>query len=193
MTPPAPTLRSVVVFCTTAIAFAICFLMLRDAIGGGSPWLGLLLMFYFMGLAKVGEPLFVLRMPRFLRAVRAWEATGTAYRRWGIERFGRMLRVPPLRFLNASVYLANGSRDLRSLHRQAVSAEATHFWAAILFMPYIGFVWMQGREGVAAFFLLVQMLFNVYPILHLRLLRGRLEAMRARRSVVMQGRVHSAT
>ncbi|GAB3094245.1 glycosyl-4,4'-diaponeurosporenoate acyltransferase CrtO family protein [Lysobacter terrae] len=192
MIPPPPILRSAVVFCVTAIVFAICFLMLGSVIGGDSPWLGLLLMFYFMGLAKVGEPLFVLRMPQFLREVRAWEATGTVYRRWGVERFGWVLRLPPLRFLNASVHLANGQRDLSSLYRHAASSEATHFWAALLFMPYIAFVWTQGRGGVAAFFLLIQVLFNVYPILHLRLLRGRLAAMRARRGVRAQGRVHFA-
>jgi hypothetical protein len=189
MIPPAPTLRSAVVFCATALALAISFLMLRDAIGGGSPWLGLLLMFYFLGLAKVGEPLFVLRLPESLREVRAWELAGSAYRRWGVAGFGRLLRDSPLRFLNTSVYLANARRDLHALYRQAASAEATHFWGALLFTPYIAFVWMQGQKGIAAFFLLVQVLFNVYPILHLRLLRGRLDAMRARRSAAGAGRV----
>lgn len=180
MIPFTPTLRSAVVFCVTAVAFAVCFLMLRDVVGSESPWLGLLLMFYFMGLAKVGEPLFVLPIPGFIRDVRAWEVTGTVYRRLGVLRFGQWLREPPLRFLNASVYLASGHRDLRSLYRQAASAEATHFWAALLFTPYIAFVWAQGHRGVATLFLLVQVLFNVYPILHLRLLRGRLDGMRAR-------------
>jgi hypothetical protein len=178
---PAPTLRSAVVFCVVAVAFAICFLRLREVVGNDSPWLGLLLMFYFMGLAKVGEPLFVLRLPRFLRDVRAWETRGARYRRLGVQRFGQLLRNSPFRFFNASLYLASRRRDLRSLYRQAATAEATHFWAALLFSPYIAFVWMQGHGRIAAFFLLVQMLFNVYPILHLRLLRGRLDAMPAGR------------
>lgn len=175
MITPTPTLRSAIVFCATGIAFAVCFVMLRDVTGSDSPWLGLLLMFYFMGLAKVGEPLFVLRMPVFLRDVRAWEVTGTLYPRLGVPGFGQWLRKPPLRYLNASVYLAGGQRDLRSLYRQAASAEATHFWAALLFTPYIVFVWVQGHRGVATLFLLIQVLFNVYPILHLRRLRGRLD------------------
>jgi hypothetical protein len=163
------------VFCAVAIAFAVCFAMLRQVLGGDSPWLGLLLMFYFMGLAKVGEPLFVLRMPKFLRGVRTWESLGFAYRRLGVQRFGRMLRETPLRFLNASVYRRD--RDLQSLYRQAASAEATHFWAAVLFTPYIAFVCVRGHLGAGAFFLLVQVLFNIYPILHLRLLRGRLDTL----------------
>lgn len=180
MIAPTPTLRSAVVFCATAVAFAVCFVMLRDVVGSDSPWLGLLLMFYFMGLAKVGEPLFVLRVPGFVRDVRTWEVTGTLYQRLGVRRFGQWLREPLLRYLNASVYLAGGPRDLQSLRQQAASAEATHFWAALLFTPYIAFVWAQGHRGVATLFLLIQVLFNVYPILHLRLLRGRLDGMCAR-------------
>jgi hypothetical protein len=155
--------------------------MLREVIGGESPWLGMLLMFYFMGLAKLGEPLFVLRMPGFLRDVRAWEARGVAYRRIGVQRFGQLLRASPHRFLNAETYLGRGRRNLQTLYRHAASSEAAHFWGALLFTPYIALAWAQGRRDVAALFLLVQVLVNVYPILHLRLLRGRLDVTFAKR------------
>lgn len=179
--PPVPTLLRSVVFCATTIAFATSFLMLREVIGGKSPWLGLLLMFYFVGLAKLGEPLFLLRMPRSIRDVRAWEAMGTAYQRLGVQRFGQLLRASPNRVMNSSVYLVSGQRDLRSLYKYAASSEAIHFWAALLFTPYIAFVWAQGQYGVSALFLLIHVLFNVYPMLHLRLLRGRLDALFAKR------------
>ena len=179
--PSVQTLRSAALFFGVAIAFCVCFVMLRAATGGESPWLGLLLMFYFMGLAKLGEPLFVLRMPGFIRDVRAWEAMGAAYERLGVQRFGQLVRRSPLRFLNASVYLAGRQRDLRLLYRQAASAEATHFWAAVLFTPCIAFVWAQGQRGIATLFLVVQVLVNVYPILHLRILRERLARIHARR------------
>lgn len=172
-------LRHVAVFCTVAIAFGVCFGMLRAVIGGDSPWLGLLLMFYFMGLAKVGEPLFMLRMPEFIRDVRDWEVRGSFYGRLGVRRFGQLLRGSPLRFLNTSVYCQR--QDVQSLYRQAASAEATHFWAALLFMPYIAFVSARGHKGAAACFLLIQLLFNVYPILHLRLVRGRLDVLIGKR------------
>jgi hypothetical protein len=171
-------LRSAVAFGATAIVFAISFVLLRDEVGSESPWLGLLLMLYFMGLAKIGEPLFVLRMPTFIREVRAWEMGGT-YQRFGVQRFGQLLRESPLRFLNTSVY--RGNQDLRSLYRHVAFAEAAHFWAALLFTPYIAFVWARVHGGVAALFLLIQVLFNVYPILHLRLVRGRLGALLVKR------------
>lgn len=177
--PPAATIGKAAVFCATAAAFAVCFVMIRAELGSESPWLGLLLMFYFMGLARVGEPLFVLPVPKSIREVRAWEMTGVAYQRLGVLRFGQLLRESPLRLLNTSVY--RGQQDLRSLYRQAASAEAIHFWAAVLFTPYIAFVWARGHRGIATLFLLIQMLFNVYPMLNLRLVRARLDAVCAKR------------
>lgn len=159
-----------------AIFFAACFTMLARVIGFGSPWLGLLLMFYFMGLAKFAEPLFVLRMPGALRAVARDLPDSPWYRRLGVRVFGRLLRDTPLRYLNNTVYRAAGRRSLAALQRQAESAEATHFWAAVLFTPYIVYVGTRGHPVVAAFFVVVRIAFNVYPILHLRIVRARLEA-----------------
>jgi hypothetical protein len=83
--------------------------------------------------------------------------------------------------MNRGVYLARGQRDLRALYWYAASSEANHFWAALLFTPYIAFVWARGEKGAATLFLFIQVLFNVYPMLHLRLLRGRLDAVFAKR------------
>jgi hypothetical protein len=175
------TLRSTIALVATAIGFGICFFMLQSAIGPASPWLGLLLMFYFMGLAKIAQPLFRLRIPRTLRAVRAWERSRPTYGRLGVDGFGNVLRKTPLRYLNSSVYLAGRPRDLGAFYRQVESAEAIHFWAMVLFTPYIAFIWLQRQVVVATLFVLIQLLFNVYLILHLRTLRGRLEALFARR------------
>ena len=168
-------LRNVIVALGTALVFAVSFVMLARVIGFASPWLALLLMFYFMGLAKVAEPIFVLRVPATLGRVRRWEQSGSIYRQLGVHLFGRLLRDTPLRFLNTKVYLSSGTKDLRSLYRQSICIEATHFWAAVLFMPYIGYLFLSAQSRIAIFFLVIQVLINVYPILHLRLLRGRLD------------------
>jgi hypothetical protein len=167
--------RSAIVLVATVIGFGVSFVMLERVIGASSPWLGLLLMFYFLGLAKVAEPLYKLRLPGFLRALRPWERDGAVYRRLGVMAFGKLLRETPLRILNRAVYLTHGPRDLTRVFRLTESAEAAHFWAAVLFTPYIGYVWSRGHARVAAVFLLVQLSFNVYPILHLRIVRGRLD------------------
>jgi hypothetical protein len=167
-------------FITTALVLGACSWMVKDFLGWKSPWLGLLVMLNFMGLAKVGEPLFVLRLPLALRAVRAWEREDAAYGRLGVRHFGRLLRDTPLRYLNTSVYLSKDRRDLAFLYRHAASAEATHFWAAVAFTPYIVWVFVTGHIAIGLLFVAIQMLFHLYPVLHLRMLRGRLDRTSAR-------------
>src|SRR5882762_3345936 len=158
-----------------ALVFGASFDLLRRVIGITSPWLVLLLMFYFLGLAKVAEPLFMLRMPKALRPLRPWESRGHVYRRLRVLGFGRLLRQPPLRFLNAAVYIDGRRSDPLHVRLHAESAEATHFWAAVLFVPYIALAGLSGRWKVVAWFSLAQVLVNVYPLLHLRYARGRLD------------------
>ena len=177
-----PNMRSVLLVVGTAIGFVVSLYVLALVIGFASPWLALLLMFDFMGIAKVAEPIFVLSMPAALRSVRPWEGPASIYRRLGVHQFGRLLRESPLRHLNASVYASSAPRELRALYRRVGSAEATHFWAAVLFTPYIGFLYIDGKASVASFFLLIQVLFNVYPILHLRSVRQRLDEILTRQS-----------
>jgi hypothetical protein len=162
-----------------AAAFVVCFAMLARVIGPGSPWLGLLLMFYFMGLAKVAEPLFMLRLPRVVRAVDPTRVGEGPYRWLGVRGFGALVRNTPLRYFNRSVYRLGGRRSLAEVSRQAESSEAIHFWAAVLFTPYIAYVASRGFIAETAVFLLVQVLVNVYPILHLRIVRARLGAVTA--------------
>lgn len=157
-----------------AIFFAACLYMLADVIGFSSPWLGLLMMFNFMGLAKVAEPLFVLPLPDALRIVGPSTLNGWSYRWLGVRGFGDLLRNTPLRYLNNSVYRLGGKQSLAKLKRQAQSAEATHFWAAVLFTPYIVYVWSRGLVVESVVLTAVQIVFNVYPILHLRTVRARL-------------------
>jgi hypothetical protein len=184
--------RDVLVLVVTAIAFAVSFVMLRQAIGPDSPWLGLVSMFYVLGIAKIAEPLFMLRMPRPLRDLRAWERSGTVYRVLGAKGFGRLLRATPLHFLNASLYLARQPAKLQHVLRLVESAEAAHFWAALLFFPWIGITLANGQYLAGTVFVLVQVFFNLYPILHLRLVRDRLSrhaiaASRKRRAPAVSG------
>ncbi|MEP7009101.1 MAG: hypothetical protein ABJC13_02150 [Acidobacteriota bacterium] len=155
--------------------FTQSFVMLRQFLGADSPWLGLQLMLYFLGLTKVAEPIFTLRMPGRLRSIQPEERDGALYRKLLVPQFGQMLRDTPLRYLNLAVYVKKGRPDLRTLVRYVEAAEAAHFWAAVLFAPYIAYVFLKGRPWVAGFFFLVQVFFNVYPIFHLRIVRERLD------------------
>jgi hypothetical protein len=156
------------------LVFGASFALLQRVIGITSPWLAMLLMFYFLGLAKVAEPLFMLRVPSALRRLRPWELKGDVHRWLAVPAFGSLLRRTPLRYLNSAVYLNQSRRDPLKVCLQVESGEAAHFWAAVLLMPYIGYAGLNGELSVVGWFLLAQVLVNLYPILHLRLVRGRL-------------------
>ncbi len=131
-------------------------------------------MFYFMGLARVATPLYLFRMPQALRPVNPKRVNAGIYRWLGARSFGTLLRITPLRYLNDSVYVAGGKRSLADLCRKLESSEAIHLWAAVLLTPYIVYVMARGLIAESIVFVLVQIVFNVYPILHLRIVRARL-------------------
>jgi hypothetical protein len=117
-----------------------------------------------------------------VRELRPWELRGAVYRKLGVSGFGALLRNTPLRILNTTVYVSGNHRDPLLVLRQVESAEACHFWAALLLMPYLAWCALSGRWAVLGAFLAVQIVLNVYPILHLRSVRGRLERVRRRRN-----------
>ena len=160
--------------CAVVLFFAISLVMLYRVIGGRSPWLVLLLMFYVLAFFKVAEPLFLLRLPIALRRVRPWESSGERYRKVGVMAFGQLLRHTPLRQLNTAVYLDHGRRTTGQVCRQAEAAEAAHLLAGGLVLPYIAFMALEGRWLVAAGFVIAELVVNVLPLLHLRHTRGRL-------------------
>lgn len=169
--------RPILALLATVIGFGFYLAMLRDVLGITSPWLGLQAMFFLLALAKVAEPLFLLRMPASLRRIRAWEERGPSYKMLGVQRFGHFLRHSPFRHLNSSVYFGRHQtlQELQRIVRQAEAAEASHFWVGLLFTPYIGYIALSGRAASAFLLLLVQIFVNAYPILHLRWTRARLD------------------
>jgi len=179
--------RNIFAVIGTVAGFAISLALLQRVIGSSSPWLGLLMMFYFLALTKVARPLLMLRMPSSIRSVRPWEKEGTFYNRVLVSSFGKLLRETPLRYLNSDVYLDHQQTNLPKVSRQAEAAEAAHFWAALLFTPYIGYVWLGGHPPEALVFLLVQITFNIYPIMHLRMVRGRLDHLLRRQALRLTG------
>jgi hypothetical protein len=165
----------------SAIFFSLCALMWARVEGVDSPWLGLFCMFYVMGTAKAAEPQILFRMPGGLREVDPSAIRAGARNRWGVQSFGAFLRNTPFRYLNRSVYLTNQQHDLPAVLRRLESAETIHFWAAVLFTPYIVYIAARGLYAYAWLFVLIQVVFNLYPILHLRLVRARLSRLMALR------------
>lgn len=177
-------------FWGVAAAYAVSFLLLRRAAPRivESPWFVVLAMVCFLGLMSVAKEVVRIRMPRVLRGVRGWEARGRVYRAVGVPAFGKLLRRTPLRLLNRDVYLAARTRDAAALAAQLEAAEASHFWAALLVVPFM--VRLAGAGGWLALFWVTaaQVLVNLYPILHLRLARHRLERWGARTRFLSKSR-----
>ncbi len=174
--------KHVTLLVATVLAFGVSMLMMQSAVGLASPWMALMAVFCFLGLAKVADPIYALKVPASVRELRPWELRGAVYRKVGVPAFGALLRNTPLRVLNTTVYVSGNHRDPLLVLRQVESAEACHFWAAMLLTPYLVWCALSGRWVVLGAFLAVQIVLNMYPILHLRSVRGRLERVRRRRN-----------
>jgi hypothetical protein len=177
---PMKKLGELVLLIVMAGTFALSLAMFRRAVGVASPWFGLMVMLVFLGLVAFARPLFLLKLPRFLRKVRMWETKGALYKALRVPAFGALLRRTPLRFLNPLVYLGRDPGDPSAVLAELESAEAAHFLAAALIAPYIVLGCIRGGWSAAAWLLVVQIAGNMYPILHLRWARIRLQRLQKR-------------
>ena len=171
-------------FIGLAAAYGAAFVLFRRAAPFSleSPWFVFVAMVCFLGLAFVAQPLVMIRMPRPLRTIRTWEVEGGLYRALGVPAYGRFLRRTPLRLFNRDVYLRDGLRDTRGVAAELEAAEASHFWAACLVLPYMVYMPLHGMWAPLLWLSLAQLLINVYPVMHLRLARHRLDRLGQRTS-----------
>ncbi len=164
-------------FLAVIAGYAAAFLALQRYLPFSvtSPWFVVVAMVCFLGLAFVAQPLVMIRMPRSLRLLRAWEVDGGAYRTLGVRAYGRLLRGTPLRLFNVDVYFRNGLCDAARVRAELEAAEASHVFAGVLVVPYMAWLAARGRWLSLASISLAQLLINVYPVMHLRLTRRRLD------------------
>jgi len=166
--------RDAAILVLVSIAFGISLAGLARVVGLTSPLFVMVATCDFMALIAIARPWFVLKLPRPLQPVRAWEVRGDLYRPLGVAIFGAMLRGSPLRYLNPTVYLNNRSGDSAAVCTRMEAAEATHLWAIGLTIPYVLYVGIQNRWSALVWFMIFNVGVNVYPVLHLRWIRGRL-------------------
>jgi hypothetical protein len=172
-------LRALIVLLVIAAVFAMSLALLGRAVGLTSPWFAVVAMFNFLGLLAFARPLFLLKLPGFLRKEREWETKGGIYKALGVPVFGALLRGTLLRYLNPLVYLKQ-YRDPSIVQAQIESAEAAHLLAAALIVPYMVYACMQGSWSAVTWISVVQIGFNFYPILHLRWVRIRINRLHDR-------------
>ena len=168
-----------------AAAYTVAFFLLRRFMPFrlDSPWFVCVAMICFLGLAFMARPVARIRMPRSLRTFRAWEVEGGVYRKLGVPAFGMLLRRTPLRLFNRDVYLGVRARDTATLSAQLEAAEASHFWAGLLVVPYMVHAAIMGMWSALLGVSFVQVLVNAYPVMHLRLSRHRLDRLALKKSI----------
>ena len=178
-------LRAWLRFSAVAGGYVAAFVLSRRTMSFSldSPWFVLVAMICFLGLAFVAQPLLMMRMPPALRALRAWEIEGRLYRALGVPAFGSLLRRTPLRLFNRDVYLRDGVQEAARVVAELEAAEASHFWAAVLVLPYMVYAARSGAWGALLGISLAQLAINVYPVMHLRMSRHRLVRFWQRRSI----------
>jgi hypothetical protein len=184
---PMTKLRDLGLLLTVTGAFGISlFLFTRAAhFRVTSPWFVLMAMFCLLGLVGFARPLFLLRLPHWLRKMRRWETRGKPSRVPGVRAFGSLLRRTPLRLLNPQVFLRPHAGGPAMVNAQLEAAEAAHYLAAALILPYMVYAWAYKWWSVLFWFTVVQVAVNAYPIFHLRWVRGRLERVSRRRGDVV--------
>ena len=173
--------KHVVMLVATVAAFGVSMYLLQTAIGPRSPWFAFMVLLCFLGLAKIADPVYRLKVPRGLWRLRPWELAGDVYRRLGVAQFGALLRNTPLRVFNLEVYVSRHRGNLPRIYGLIEAAEAAHVWSAVLLLPYLAYCAWSGRWEVFAWFVVAQVVGNAYPIMHLRMVRGRLDRVLRRR------------
>jgi hypothetical protein len=144
-------------------------------VGLASPWSAIVLSFCALGLLDTVGHVISISLPRPLYELRSWERRGDVYRFMRVPAFGTMLRRSPLRLLNRRVYFRGSPRETTGIRRQIEAAEAAHFWAALASIPYLAVATAQGWWSTVICLVLFDLTVNLYPILHLRWVRARME------------------
>jgi len=182
--------KDIAVLVMWCAVFTVTLPFLYKTLGGASPGFAFIVTLAPMGVMRYVHPVRRVGTPSFFHRLRDREYRPARARRIGLVAFAWFLRHSPLRLLNTSVYLRRwpGSPALVLTH--VLEAEASHFWAFFAAMPYLAFALFHGWWAGFTVGWAVQICGNIYPYLHLRYTRSRLDAVIAH-SVERSNRTHS--
>ena len=170
-----------IVLLTISCGVAI-WIVLFTASGAGinSPLTAFCAVCVALGIVVVNSSTIRWSLPKALYPIRIWEASGAAYMIFGVSICGALLRRRPFRYLNTSVYIGEHRANLTKTHANILKAETAHFWALTFTAPLLCYeIACQCWHGLG-WLILFNMFFNVYPGLHLRQVRARLEPLMVR-------------
>lgn len=121
------------------------------------------------------------RLPESYLRLRTWERDGTVYRRLGVPAFGELVRRTPLRTLSPDIYLRGRPGRLETVAAFSRTAEVVHVWIFLLALPLVLYAVARAWWDAACWLLVINGLLNLYPTLHQRLIRSRIERVLAGR------------
>lgn len=131
-------------------------------------------MMVLTGWAAVLNSVVSLPVPYILQTVRVREFAILRSPWSGVRLFGAILRGTPLRRLGGRVFLSEAGRDVPTVLAGIRAAQAVHVWAIVFCVPLLIFWAARARWQWIFWALAVQVMLNLYPILHLRFVSFRL-------------------
>ncbi len=117
---------------------------------------------------------FTLPLPPWYYHIRSFEANGRLYEVFGVRVFKLLLIRSPLALLNPTIRHTGGRNALFDLERKMRDAEAGHLFIFIMMILIVLYTALKGWWSFAAWLMLFNILFNVYPIMLQRYNRARL-------------------
>ena len=127
-----------------------------------------------MGLLRFVHQVHGFRTPGYFQRLREWEHSAARQRKLGVLAWAWTLRHSPLRLLNSLVYLKRRPESPDFVLLQVQAAEACHFWAFFAALPYLAHALLHEWWAAVVVICVVEIVGNVYPYLHLRYTRCRL-------------------
>ena len=173
-------LLQIAVLLTGSGAFVVSLLLFAKAFGAGSVLFAVTVALLVGGWTGMLRTVVPLGLPAWILKVRRGEFAVLRWRWAGVPLFGAALRSTPLRHLGGSVYLSQCANDSACVLRGIRAAEEVHAWSVLFCLPWLVYWCWQGWWFSVGASLAVHALLNVYPVLHLRLTRGRMERCAAR-------------
>lgn len=173
-------LLQIAVLLTGSLAFVASLLLFAKAFGASSAIFAVTVTVLVAAWTGMFHTVVPLGLPASIRKVGRREFAGLRRRWTGVRLFGVALRSTSLRRLGGSVYLTQCANASACVLRGIQQAEEIHVWSVLFCAPWLVFWCLQGLWFSLGSSLAVHALLNVYPVLHLRLARGRMEKHAAR-------------
>jgi glycosyl-4,4'-diaponeurosporenoate acyltransferase len=171
---PSSRWRALALCSLVTVAFAVAVIMSARA-GGRSVGFAFGINWLLMAWAITLGSVTPLRLPARYYAIRPFEKSGRVYDRIGVRWYRRLFRRMLWSVKPALLRSQPGARD--TLIKATYDPETGHLFIFVVIAGITVWALASGWWDTAAWLLLFNLLHNGYPVLSMRQIRARLEAM----------------